>query len=212
MATATITCTECAEIDSQYQSQNETNSFDIGGFGNKENRSYAFFDISDIPVNAVITGASVELRQYGGEYYDAGITIRCRICSEYISNGAITWNNQPETGSVYADLDITSNTGANRTWTLPTAENINNYRVNGRLILHFYGLETSENSLNAKGFRPSGNGTDSPELTLEYIMPSQVNVGGAWKYIEGFQVNVGDAWKTVQSIQANVGDVWKTVF
>lgn len=212
----TITSSKCAETDSYRTSEVTNDSFDVGAFSSRVNESFAYFDISAIPSYAVFTSASVYLRQYDGSYYNEPVSIRCAPCTNYIANTSVTWNNKPSIGSLYGSLTISSNTDANRNWTISTGfgSNLNDYRVSNYLICKFYIQGASAGDNNAKGFRPSTYSTASyrPQITLEYVLPyGQVNVGDAWKNIELIQVNVGDAWKTVESMQTNVSDVWKNV-
>lgn len=170
MASIEITSTHCAETDSKDRSQVTNNSFDVGGFSERVNESYAYFPLDSLPASAIVTSGVLKLRQFQGDYWNREVTIRAAACTNYISPGSVTWDNKPaESGSAYADYaGFYGNVNADRTWTINA--NLNNFRVNGYLIIKVWVPSAAAGDNNAKGFRPStySQAEYRPKITLNY--------------------------------------------
>lgn len=170
MASIEIISTYCAETDSKNRSQVTNNSFDVGAFSDRVNESYAYFPLSALPTTAIVTSGVLTLRQFQGDYWNKEVTIRAAACTTYISPGSVTWNNKPaESVSAYADYaGFYGNVNADRTWTINA--NLNNYRLNGYLIIKVWIPGAAAGNNNAKGFRPStySQAAYRPRITLNY--------------------------------------------
>jgi hypothetical protein len=221
MASIEITSAYCAETDSKNRSQVSNGSFDVGAFSDRVNESYAFFPLASLPAGAIVTSGTLKLRQYQGDYWNKEVTMRAAACTNYIAPGSVTWDNKPSvSGSVFADYpNFYGNVNADRAWTIDA--NLNNFRLNGYLIIKVWIPDTSAGANNAKGFRPSTYSISDyrPKITLSYYeipLKSAIVQGAVSKQVISMMIApaAGPVSKKVvgMKVAPAAGPINKTVF
>ncbi len=170
MATLNKTGLNICEIDSQYPTQNETGSCDVGRYSSsKVNNCFFNFDSvnDEIPAGSIINSATLRLAQVSGGYsleQDILITLRSG------NWGAFTWNSQPALAATGLTVALTGTSAGDRSFNVTA---LIQWIVNNNSSAHIFKLErvpnTTSGSNDAKRFSTTAANHD---LLITYTPPT----------------------------------------
>lgn len=181
--------------DSYVDSLNSTINFGndnevyIGNYSsNRKYRSYFQFDVSDIPIDATITRATLDLSYTGGDR-GSSIIIEARKVLSSWSDSTINWDNQPSFDIANSEINVVV-----ENISLDVKNIVQSWLSDSNYGLVLKGKDESA-SINWKKYASSDNNTaaNRPKLIVTYNIPPT-----APKVIAP---NGGETWNSLHTVE-----------
>lgn len=170
MATLNKTGLNICEIDSQYPSQSNTGSCDVGRYSSsKVNNCFFNFDSvnDEIPAGSVINSATLRLAQVSGGY---SLSENILITLRFGDWGSFTWNSQPALAATGLTIALSGTGAGDRSFNVT---GLIQWIVNNNSPAHIFKLErvpnTTSGSNDAKRFSTTASTHD---LLIDYTPPT----------------------------------------
>lgn len=174
-----------------YYPNNEFSSYTYMGSGNSTwgiLRSFAQFVLPNLPSGSKITNAQMGFYQFQNSI--SATVDMYRITSNWTAS-ATTWYNQPSTAAT-PESSVTSSS-YNTYWYFPATELVKKWYSMGSSTYQNYGVMLKhQNEAGAlKLFRTVNNGTNTPVITIDYIV-DPTGAEGFWSFDKGVNVFNGN--------------------
>jgi hypothetical protein len=170
LASCNKTGLNICEIDSQYPTQSETGSCDVGRYSSsKVNNCFFNFDSvnDEIPAGSVINSATLRLAQVSGGY---SLSQNILITLRSGNWGAFTWNSQPALAATGLTVALSGTSAGDRSFNVTA---LIQWIVNNNSSAHIFKLErvpnTTSGSNDAKRFSTTAANHD---LLIDYTPPT----------------------------------------